>query len=448
MAMISINLAERIGSIKPLHGVNGGPVSYGSLLDVSDYFREAGIPFVRLHDTNWPHPREVDIPTIFPDMGKDAEDPASYDFRRTDEYIRTVADTGARIVYRLGVSIEHTKMKYFTQPPVDFGQWAMVCLGIIRHYNDGWAEGFRYGIRYWEIWNEPDNLDAGCMWSGTPGQYFSLYEKAAVAIKKYDPGLKVGGFGATMANDGFTIRFLDYCRSRFLPLDFFSWHTYADDPEKLAANARAVRRRLDEYGYGSAESHLNEWNYLRIEPDEQQNMGLPGNGRAIRRVFERVKGGQGAAFAAAALILFQDCGVDEACYYDAQPMGLYCGLFDSYGLPQAAYRAFGSFHDLCRHGIRLKAEAADGADGIYCCAGLNESGDEAAILIANFNSGNRRYFLCLDNLPPGNHRCEESIRDKDGTVTITLDDLAGGSFVLEKNIGMYSFTLFTLKMGR
>ena len=24
------------------------------------------------------------------------------------------------------------------------------------HHNEGWADGFNYGIEYWEIWNEPD----------------------------------------------------------------------------------------------------------------------------------------------------------------------------------------------------------------------------------------------------------------------------------------------------
>ena len=41
-------------------------------------------------------------------------------------------------------------------PPRDPARWAAVCAGIVRHYNEGWAGGFRHDIRYWEIWNEPD----------------------------------------------------------------------------------------------------------------------------------------------------------------------------------------------------------------------------------------------------------------------------------------------------
>ncbi|WJH32527.1 hypothetical protein N6H14_19455 [Paenibacillus sp. CC-CFT747] len=166
MSDIQIKLNEPAGSIRKLHGVNNGPVCYGSLIDVTAYYKEAGIPLVRIHDPNWPHAWEVDIHTIFPDFDKDPEDPASYDFSRTDEYLQTILDTGAKIVYRLGESIEHTKRKYYVHPPRDYAKWARICVNIIRHYNEGWAGGFRHGIEYWEVWNEPD-LDER-MWSGTP----------------------------------------------------------------------------------------------------------------------------------------------------------------------------------------------------------------------------------------------------------------------------------------
>ena len=92
--------------VRALHGVNNGPVTYGGLVDVSDLYRAARVPVVRLHDPNWPHAWEVDIHTIFPDFSRDPEDPASYDFARTDDYLASVVATGAQIVYRLGESIE------------------------------------------------------------------------------------------------------------------------------------------------------------------------------------------------------------------------------------------------------------------------------------------------------------------------------------------------------
>ena len=40
--------------------------------------------------------------------------------------------------------------------PKDFKKWAVICEHIIRHYTEGWADGFFYDMPYWEIWNEPD----------------------------------------------------------------------------------------------------------------------------------------------------------------------------------------------------------------------------------------------------------------------------------------------------
>ena len=123
---------------------------------------------------------------VFPNPNADPALPESYDFRLTDEYIEAVRKTGAEPIYRLGESIEHTSVKRYVHPPADMEKWAAVCLGIIRHYNEGWADGFHHNIRYWEIWNEPENRPV--MWSGTDDDYLRLYRIAATAIKKRVPG--------------------------------------------------------------------------------------------------------------------------------------------------------------------------------------------------------------------------------------------------------------------
>ena len=64
-------------------------------------------------------------------------------------------------------------------------------MNVIKHYNSGWANGYHYNIKYWEIWNEPDGRRD--FWTGTPEQYYKLYEITAKAIKNYDPNVKVGG---------------------------------------------------------------------------------------------------------------------------------------------------------------------------------------------------------------------------------------------------------------
>ncbi|WP_276353744.1 GH39 family glycosyl hydrolase [Cohnella caldifontis] len=406
MTEIRLHPDQTIGTIKPIHGVNNGPVTYGSLVDVSDYYAAAAVPLVRLHDPNWPHPREVDIHIVFPDFDKDPADPASYDFSQTDEYLRTVVATGARVVYRLGESIEHTATKYFVHPPKDYEKWARICIGIIRHYNQGWANGFYYNIEYWEIWNEPDYSVR--MWSGTHEQYYRLYETASLAIKRFDPSLKVGGPAVANPNSDFVPEFLEHCRSRQLPLDFFSWHTYTGDPLKIARNARHIRSLLDRYGYGKTESHLNEWNYMTGDFATIWNKG---NEFIRKQVFDRQKSHEGAAFVAQVLSFLQDLPVDQANYYDGQPTALFCGLFDYHGVPQKTYHAVQAFEHLRQHGSRIGCEITGESEGLSCLAARDADGRVAA-LISNFDGSERLVDLKWDAAQPDAAKMQADLIDE------------------------------------
>jgi len=46
----SIDFSESYGQIRPLHGVNGGPLSCGSWLDHTPAFEQMEVPGIRLHD--------------------------------------------------------------------------------------------------------------------------------------------------------------------------------------------------------------------------------------------------------------------------------------------------------------------------------------------------------------------------------------------------------------
>ena len=144
-------------------------------------------------------------------------------------------------------------------PPADFDKFANVTKHIAMHYNQGWANGFHYNIRYWEFWNQPDGL----FWTSTPEQFYSLYAKTALALKSVDPALKVGGDAVAHADAGpYREGFIQYCAAHKLPLDFYSWHTYANasaDPYDAVRLAREVEGTRLRWVYESGE-HLSEWN--------------------------------------------------------------------------------------------------------------------------------------------------------------------------------------------
>ena len=413
-ARIEVDCAEPAGIIRPLHGGNCGPVQYGGMLDLSDLFRQLAPPLIRLHDCHWPNPDVVDIHAIFPDMKADPLQPGSFDFGRSDDYIQAIVNTGSGIVYRLGESIEHTPRKYHVHPPEDPHKWAAVCLGIIRHYNEGWADGAHHDIRYWEIWNEPENRPA--MWTGNDEQYLELYECASRAIKSRWPELKVGGpslgFTGQLTGDRFEpgeflTRFLVRCRDRKLPLDFFSWHLYTANPRECVLRAKGIRQALDQHGFHSTELHLNEWNYL--PGNDWAPMMLPGQGRARTDWFGQMQGAAGAAFTACVLSNLQDSPVDAANYYAFTHHGF--GLFSPHGLPQKPYYAMLAFRSLLETPLRVGTSGSS-PETSAVIAGLNRERNELRLLISNLALKDESILLQIAKLPwPGASRFELSVVD-------------------------------------
>jgi xylan 1,4-beta-xylosidase len=384
------------GIIRPLHGINKGPLAPGGLFNLIQEQKELGIPFTRLHDCGWPNPYVVDHHAVFPNPNADAALPESYDFRLTDEYIEAVRQTGAEPIYRLGQSIEHTTVKRYVHPPPDMTKWSDICLGIIRHYNEGWANGFHHGIRYWEIWNEPENRPV--MWSGTDDDYLRLYRTAATAIHRQFPTLKVGGpaLGASgsfakgeFVPSNFAVRFLDMCRWDNVPLHFFSWHCYTADYLELSARSRAIRRFLDSKGFAETESHLNEWNFL--PGNTWEPIGKSGSPEGRQRYYSEMAGAPGAAFVAASLVELQDAPIDVCNLFHGE-LGAF-GIFTENGVPQKVYQALRAFQALVETPRRVETRGAVPGKLAFA-AGLSPDGRAATILAANF--ANERSDLVLN----------------------------------------------------
>ena len=425
---VRVDCSQRVGRVRALHGVNNGPVNCGETVDLSAYYRAAKFPLARLHDSGWPNPDIVDIHAIFPDLRADPASPASYRFSRTDDYIQAIVKTNVGIVYRLGESIEHTRKKYNVAPPADYDKWAAACVGIIRHYNEGWAKGFRHNIRYWEIWNEPENRPP--MWTGTDADYYRLYATASRAIKARFPNLMVGGpsLGATgplvdgrLKPTKFLTGFLSYCKEHKLPLDFFSWHTYTDNPYVYAQKAHAMRKVLDEYGFRKTENHLNEWNYL---PDNDwRPIFVAGQGIMRQRWIEKMGGSHGAAFVTCALIYLQDSPLDVANYYSGDT-NLF-GLFNRFGVPKKTFHAMRAFQMLMETPLRLKASGSRFGQTAFC-AGISQDGASVTILVSNFRSQDTELSVLVGRIPwQGSTRWEvlrldakEDLKsDRSGTLT-------------------------------
>ena len=360
MNQIIVDFAKETGKVKPMHSVNNGP-KYKFAADQRitniDHYKAAGIPYARTHDASFDPTyggeHTVDVNFIFTDWSKDATDPASYDFALTDEYLRVIEAGGAKVYYRLGSKIEHWSKKYNTLPPVDFHKWAVVCEHIIRHYTEGWADGYHMDIEYWEIWNEPDldpddSTHKRC-WGGTAKQFYELFRITLEHLKACFPHLKIGGPACAGVKP-------EWVRGLFASLgdvkpDFFSWHVYSPNLEKVQKRLRLARELLDEAGLTECESILNEWNYVRGWNDEEWIYSLKSE-----------KGLKGAAFTAAVMEMCQYEPLDHLMYYDARPCAMN-GLFSTDFVFERlkGYYPFYMFNQLYRQekAVAVKRESAD-----------------------------------------------------------------------------------------
>ena len=362
MAKIMIDAAKTAGRVKPMHAVNNGPVhkfTADQRISNLDAFREAGIPYARTHDASffstYGGEHAVDILAVFPNFDADPNDPASYDFTLTDEYLRVMLSAGVEPFYRLASKIEHWPKKYGTLVPRDYHKWAVIAEHIIRHYTEGFANGFHHKIEYWEIWNEPDIAadDADLVdkktWSGTKAQFFEFFDVAAKHLKACFPHLKIGGPALCSPVSSWANAFLSYLREHKTPLDFFSWHIYASTVEAVLKAERGAREILDRYGFAEAESILNEWNYVK---------GWGGDAWVYSLRTE--KSLKGASFVAVTIARSQYEPLDLLMYYDARPCAMN-GLFstDIVSDKLKGYYPFLYFGELYRLGTALPVTCDD-----------------------------------------------------------------------------------------
>ena len=345
-ADVIVNPTQEIGPIKPMNGVNNGPAGpYGlgtsQTRDNFEDYRAANIPFARTHDAAFSEcygsEHTVDITSIFPDFSKNADDPQSYDFAITDWYLNRIREMGTEVFFRLGQKIEHHVKKYGIIPPADFKKWAIICEHIIRHYNEGWANGHQWNIRYWEIWNEAD-LDLKTWntnprtWAGTQEQFFDFFTIAAKHLKKKFPKLHIGG-PALAGNEQWADNFFAHLKKENVPLDFFSWHIYSTSPGKI------IRGWTDDYPYS----------------------------------LKTVHGLKGGAFTAATMTACQNKPVDILMYYDARPETPYNGLFDFYTYqPLPSYYSFYAWSRLASLGKQIQASTEE--EDLYVVAAKGEDG--------------------------------------------------------------------------
>jgi xylan 1,4-beta-xylosidase len=136
------------------------------------------------------------------------------------------------------ISANYNNRSPIKSPPTKYGwgQWMNLMDSIVKHVEN------RYGAEevrnkwYFEVWNEPN------WWYSSFPDYLTLYSYTAAGLKRADSLIRVGG-PSCQGNYTFTLdaeisKLLNHCKTATnpvtgkvgIPLDFLTWHVYADNP--------------------------------------------------------------------------------------------------------------------------------------------------------------------------------------------------------------------------
>ena len=398
-----VDFTKTSGRIRPhLHSSGFGPLVCSCPQSTIDELRSMNFAAARTHD--WalinPNERVCDYFHVFPLMHLDATKAENYHFGPTDYLLkRTREETGLDVFYRLGTSIEHSgeKVHFNALIPEDFDKVAEIFAGTIRHYNRGWANGFNWGIRYWELWNEPDGQNT--MWCLADGDgaassaeqmrkdarrrelFVRFFVTCLKRLKSEFPDVKVGGPAMCMMSEPYFSALLDGCRAAGVAPDFISWHYYGNSVKAILRSVERARKLCDEKGFKDCELVLNEWHYMGCSFNELRS--------ADPAVQERVwngpashNGTDSAAFTLSVLARFQSSALDQGYYYGCRHTG-------AWGYKDERKRLYKVYYALKAFGEIVKG---------YPTLGEVKTAGTLTTMVAKSADGRRTALLAVDYL--------------------------------------------------
>ncbi|MCM8757098.1 MAG: hypothetical protein NC823_01285, partial [Candidatus Omnitrophica bacterium] len=308
----------------------------------------------------------------------------------SDQIFKAITSGGFEPYFRLGDS--WNSGPNFPAPerraPINRHNWVRAAVEVVRHYRS--LTGAK--LRYVEIWNEPDHKQ---FWDDSPYEFHLLFHETACALKKNFPEIKVGGPGFTAAavvlpRGNLTVTaFLDFIQRQRTPLDFISWHLYANDPVTFRQAARFYRQELDKRGLFKTESHVTEYH----TNDRRLPAGLS--------PIEVRAGSAGAAILTAAWIALQAENVSQAFVYRGIDMSMhqpnFYGLFQPDGTPKKPALAFSLWSRLagCE---KLLVKTGEQSGGLWFLAGRNSAG-QILVLVANPTQEGHWWRVSFQNHP-------------------------------------------------
>jgi len=472
LAALTANFNEEIAPVRrELHSSGFGPQICSCPQQNIDDIKSMGFAASRTHD--WalinPNQRVCDYFHIFPLMHLDATDPKNYVFGPTDYLLkRTREEVGHEIFYRLGTSIEHSgdKVHFNSLIPEDFDKVAEIFAGTVRHYNRGWANGYNWDIKYWEIWNEPDGHNN--MWCLPDGdgpadpndkadaerrrllrrdRFAKFFVTCLKRLKdEFGDSIKVGGPAFCDYKEDYFRPLLEACKAAGVAPDFISWHHYVENPQGMLDAISKGRALCDEYGFTKCELIINEWHYFSYSDYNWYKLRSP-DPAIIRKVWSGPRSHNGidsSCFNLAVLSQFQMSKLDQGYYYGCRNMGSW-GYMDEHKQKYKVFYGLQLFGNFVRNYTRLCAATGEDPEKepvVTVLAGKSADGKRQAVLVSDYRVRTNELVVAVQGVSTGakvTARVHDYTHDlapadftfKDGKLTLKKSDDESAAFLVE-----------------
>jgi hypothetical protein len=162
--------------------------------------------------------------------------------------------------------------------------FAQAVVGMVQRVVEGTAGQMPRAASYWEIWNEPELAYSWPASDTNLATFFTMTIQSLVALGQYrsqssNPAAQGLHFGlasfAHASTAAQVIATLDSA-SAHVPVDFFSFHSYSNDPLAIVADVQTVvSARAASKNYTDAELSLSEWGPDLSSTPDPTTMDLP-----------------------------------------------------------------------------------------------------------------------------------------------------------------------------
>lgn len=406
---------------RELHSSGFGPtICSQTAQDLADV-KSMGFKCARTHD--WAgvnsNQRVCDYFHIFPLMHLDAKDPKNYVFGPTDYLLkRTREEAGLDVFFRLGTTIEHSgyKVHFNAVVPDDFDKVAETFAATVRHYNRGWANGYEWGIKYWEIWNEPEGIEN--MWCPPDGitdddflsktakraEYRAKFVKFFVTVLKrlkaeFGDTIKVGGPALIGYNQTWLTEILQACKDAAVAPDFISWHGYTSNPRQFVDQAELGRKLCDGFGFTKCELIVNEWHYFDRALYNWADMQRCSDPKVKARIWEGPDSHNGirsSCFTLATLANLQRSKLDQAYFYGCRHTGPW-GFKDELQRKYKVYYALKLFGDIVR---TYKTVCASVSEGTITTLAVKDAAGRKGLLVVDYGGSGKEIEVPVLGVSP------------------------------------------------